>query len=116
MALQYIPIPKNVPDQLLTVGPLDGASFQLRVRWNMRSGWTISLADESGVPIFGLRGLVIEVDFLDRVRADDRVPPGKLVLLDLTGQGANPGYLDLCSGPTLADLQGTCMLVYVTGA
>ncbi len=109
----YIPIPKNVPDQVMTVGPLDGASYQLRIRWNMRGGWTMSCADEAGDPIFGLRGMFVDVDFFERVRADDRVPPGILTLVDLTGQGRKPGYLDLCSGPTLDDLQGTIMLVYV---
>ncbi len=114
MAFQYIAIPKNVPDQVMTVGPLDGASYQMRFRWNMRGGWTIDVADESSVPIFGMRGFVLGVDFFARVRSDPRVPPGALMLVDLTGQERNPGYLDLCSGPTLSDLQGTCMLVYVT--
>lgn len=109
----YIPVPKNVPDQQMTVGPLDGASYVLRIRWNVRAGWTIALADEAGDPIFDTRGFVVGLDFLEDVRFDPRTPPGSLSLVDLTGGETDPGYLDICSGPTLNDLQGTVMLVYV---
>lgn len=114
--MKYIPVPKNVPDQTLTVGPLDGASYELRFYWNMRGGWTFSCADENGVPIFGLRGVVVGLDYFARVRADERTPAGSLVFVDLTGQQRTPGYLDICSGPTLNDLQGTVMLAYLEPA
>ncbi len=108
----YLPI-QTIPDQTVTYGPLDGASYVFRFRWNMRGGWTFSMADESEQPIFGLRGLVLGTDFLDLVRSDPRVPPGKLLLVDLTDSGVEPGYTDLCGGPSESDLRGRCALMYV---
>ncbi len=109
---QYIPI-QTVPDQTVTIGPLDGASFIFRFRWNMRSGWTVAMWDEAEQPIFGFRSLVLEMDLFDRVRSDPRVPRGKLLLMDVDQRGVEPRFADLCSGPSIDDLRGRCMLVYV---
>ncbi len=108
----YLPV-QTVADQTVTVGPLEGASFVMRFRWNMRSGWTVAVWDEAEQPIFGFRGLVLETDLFDRVRSDPRVPKGKLFLLDLQETGVEPGFSDICSGPSVDDPRGRCMLIYV---
>jgi len=108
----YIPLPRAV-DQEVTIGPLDGASFQIRLRWNMRNGWTVACSDESGERIFGFQSLRVGVDLFARVRSDERVPSGSLMLWDLSLQFLEPGFEDLCWGPSVDDPRGRCMLLYV---
>jgi hypothetical protein len=91
---------------------LDQAKFELKIRWNMRGGWFISIADAAGDHITGQAAMVIGTDFFQGVRHDARVPPGSLLLVDTTLAFAEPGFLDLCSGPTLSDIEGRVMLVY----
>jgi hypothetical protein len=111
MPLSYFPIPKSTPDLSMTI-TLDQAEFELQIRWNMRGGWFISIADAAGDPITGQAAMVIGTDFFQGVRHDDRVPLGKLMLIDTTLAFVEPGFLDLCSGPTLSDIEGRVMLVY----
>lgn len=113
MAYQYFPIAKNVPDLTMIV-TFDQAEYELRIRWNMRAGWFIDVADGQKQPIITGRALVLGSDIFAGVRYDERVPLGRLVLIDTTQQDIEPGFLDLCSGPTLSDLDGRCMLVYAS--
>ncbi len=108
---QIIPIQKQIPS-LVQRRTLDGAKYVLHVQWNMRSGWYLGLSDSDDNPIFSPRKLVTGVDMLVTVRWDARCPPGVLMLSDMTLIGREPGYLDLASGTTLQDLQGTHALLY----
>lgn len=111
MAYQYFPIPKNVPDMTMVV-TFDQAEYELRIRWNMRAGWFIDVADGQRQPIITGRAMVLGTDIFASVRYDERVPLGRLFLVDTTRQDIEPGFLDLASGPTLSDLEGRVMLVY----
>jgi hypothetical protein len=108
----YLPI-ATAPDQTIII-PLDGANYLFRFRWNMRAGWTVAMSDEAERPIFALTGLRLGVDLFSRVRSDPRVPAGSLMLVDLQRTGVEPGYTDLCGGPSEEDPRGRCMLVYFT--
>jgi hypothetical protein len=107
-----IPITKNVPSMTQS-RVLDGVEYELVLRWNMRGGWFLGLLDESGVAIFQPRQLTVGSELLGQVRYDARTPPGELWVISVKDDDREPGYLDLCSGGSLSDLQGTVALVYV---
>lgn len=85
---------------------LDGASYIVRLEWNMRCGWFIGLSDQDGVVIFSPKRMVPNWDLLGNV-TDARRPRGQLVCFDTTGAGDPPGY---------DDLDKRHLLVYVTEA
>ncbi len=110
--MELIPIPKDAPDQSLSQ-VLDGVEYILHFVWNMRGGWFMALHDANDAPLFGLRRMTPGTDMLAHKRYDERVPPGKLLVLDTTGNDLRPGYTDLVSGPNESDLQGRVALIYV---
>lgn len=94
MTIFRIPLPTSIPHFVLQT-QLDGETFTIRVHWNEReSAWYLELADLEGVTIVASRKLVADWSLLHRV-TDDRRPPGELVVVDLTGEGIDPGLDDL---------------------
>jgi hypothetical protein len=101
MATIEIPIAPSVADQRLQV-QLEQETFGLRARWNERvSTWLLDVSDDVGVVVASVP-IVVEAPLLRRY-TDRRLPKGELVLVDTTGQGAEPG---------LADLGARCRLLY----
>jgi hypothetical protein len=112
MRVQVLSIPKDTPTYRWTQ-TLNDVDYQLELRWNMRAGWFLSMADRLGDPIFAPRRVVADWDLLLGSRHDARCPPGVLAALDLTGQSIDPGYNDLCAGTSSNDPQGRVALSYI---
>ncbi len=85
-------IPTTADDVLYTqVTDLDGADFVLTFALNLRDGrWYLDLADQDAVMILAGIPLVVNFDLLRRVQ-DSRRPLGKLLCIDPTGAGRDPG-------------------------
>ena len=71
-----IDVPNNQPHLNLTV-PLDGTSYLIRLRWNMRSGWYIGLSTAEGTVITSPRRLGNNWPVLPHATSALR-PPGVL--------------------------------------
>lgn len=94
MAIFRIPLPTGVPHFVLQT-QLDGETFELRIHWNEREeAWYLEIADVDGVTIVASRKLVADWSLMHRV-ADARKPLGELLVVDLTGEGVDPGLNDL---------------------
>jgi hypothetical protein len=76
----------------VTLGTRD---YVLRFLWNQREAkWYLSIADQSGVAI--VSGLKVVADFpINRLVVDDRAPAGTIMAMDLSGEGRDPGLVDL---------------------
>lgn len=74
---------------------LSGRTYFIRFFWDARDGyWYISLFDQDEQPIAQGIKLVPNVRLLRRF-LDVRLPPGGLVLVDVTGAATAPGRNDL---------------------
>jgi hypothetical protein len=78
---------------------LDGRDYVLRFAFNERENrWHLSILDDEERPILlGLK-LVANWPLLRHYRWDPRVPPGELMVLDLTGDRTPPGLDELGEG------------------
>ena len=78
---------------------LDGRDFVLRFAFNEReSAWYLSILDEEETPLLLDLKLVANWPLLRHYRYDPRFPPGELMAVDLTGDGAPPGIDELGEG------------------
>ena len=85
---------------------LDGATYTLGLQWNVRDeSWYLSLADEAGPIVSGLR-VVADTPLLQFV-AHARRPPGELLALDTSGVGLDP---------QLGELGARVLLCYLEAA
>ena len=78
---------------------LDGRDYVLRFAFNQREGrWRLSIFDDEEQPILlGLK-LVANWPLLRHYHYDPRIPPGELMVLDLTGDRTPPGLDELGEG------------------
>lgn len=75
---------------------LAGRDYQLTFDWDTRTGhWSLTLADQDGVPI--AEGIVLVTAWrLLHTVIDPRRPPGELVVVDAQGRNdLDPGFADL---------------------
>jgi hypothetical protein len=85
---------------------LDGRDYNLHFAWNEREErWRLSIHDDEDVPLVRGLKLVANWPLLRFYRFDPRVPPGELMVVDLTGSNEPPGLDDLGIGRR-------CELVY----
>jgi hypothetical protein len=78
---------------------LDGRNYTLHLKWNQREGrWYLSLADDDNVMLAASIKLVSNWALLRYYKHDPRIPPGELVAVDLTPDGAPPGFDELGIG------------------
>lgn len=78
---------------------LDGKDYTLQFAWNQREErWHVSLLDESDEPIVRSIKVLANWPMLRDHRHDDRVPPGELVAVDLTGNNGPPLFDELGIG------------------
>jgi hypothetical protein len=83
---------------------LDGRGYQFSIRWQTREErWTLSVKDSDGELIVAGVPLVVDWPLLS-LFTDSRLPPGKLMLIDVTGEGREAAH---------DDLGDRCKLVYV---
>lgn len=76
---------------------IDGREYILRFYWNQRQGtWFLDFFDQDNDPIVQGLALVLGADLLKYVK-DSRKPPGKMFLVDLTGQHLQPHINELGS-------------------
>lgn len=74
---------------------LDGVTYTLELRWNVRAtAWFLNVLDEAEQNVF-LAGLKLVANFPLAAYVTGRSPPGALVCVDTSGQGADPGLNDL---------------------
>ena len=97
-------IPTTADDVLYSqVTELDGADYVFTFALNLRDGrWYFDIADQDELVIAAGIPLVVNWDLLRRVQ-DARRPPGKLVCIDPTGAGRDPGP---DTAPTLLYVEG----------
>lgn len=76
---------------------LDGTDYLLELQWNARdAGWYLHLFTGAGDPVaLGLK-LVANARLGHRSR-DPRMPPGMLAVVDVSGEGVDPGIDDLAT-------------------
>lgn len=78
---------------------LDGREYNLHFAWNQREErWYLSLHDETDAPLVSSIKLVTNWPLLRFWRFDPRVPPGELMVVDLTGNDEPPGIDELGVG------------------
>lgn len=94
MAMSLIPIDPVDAHFSLEVD-LDGATYLLEFLWNTRGEfWTLSILDAAEAPlVMGIR-IVAAWELLAQY-SDDRLPGGRLLTVDMSGLGIDPGRDDL---------------------
>lgn len=98
MATLLIPTSQGVP-YFTQKTRLDGRDYLLRFAYNERAErFSLTLLDESEQPILRGLWLVANWPLLRRYRADTRIPPGELMVVDLTGDGSPPTLDELGEG------------------
>jgi hypothetical protein len=98
MTEYLVPTSPGVPYYSQTT-KLDGRDFFLRFAFNEREvAWYLSIYDEQRVPLLLGIKLVVNWPLLRHYHYDPRIPPGELMALDLTGDGATPGLDELGEG------------------
>ena len=94
MALVLIPI-TNDPESEVSV-KLEGVVYTFRLRWNVRSGaWFLDLRDANDEVLFAGRKLVVDWVLSGWRDTDPRLPPGRLLAYDTSGQQTDPTLDDL---------------------
>jgi hypothetical protein len=77
---------------------LDGVTYTLEFRWNVRMGaWFMNVLDAEGVNPTML-GVRLVVDYALGWQRPDRAPPGVFIAIDTgaaEGEGQDPGFDDL---------------------
>lgn len=78
---------------------LDGRDFVFRFSYNEREArWYLGILDDEETPLrLGLK-LVANWELLQHYRADPRMPPGELWVMDLTESNAPPTLNELGEG------------------
>lgn len=79
---------------------LDGREYVLRFAWNQREArWYLTIADDEDTVLLAGRKLLSNWPLLRHYHAADaRLPPGELMVVDLTGDNVPPGLDDLAIG------------------
>lgn len=97
MARFVIPVPDGTAarSQWVQRTIIAGREYLLSFRWNTREErWYLSIADQDGVAI--VSGLKIVCNWpLTRLVTDPRAPEADLIAIDMSGDGIDPGLLDL---------------------
>lgn len=89
---------------------LDDSDFVLHFSYNQRTErWYLSVHDDEDAPILSGLKLVANWPLLRHYHADTRVPPGELIVVDLTGDGSPPTLDELGPGRR-------CELIYQPAA
>lgn len=78
---------------------LDGRDYNFRFAWNQRmERWFMDIMDTEENPLaLGIK-IVANQRLLRFYQHDDRLPPGELMAVDLSGDGSPPGFYDLGIG------------------
>lgn len=86
---------------------LDGATYQLELRWVERAAsWFMSIMDADGTMLLASRRLVLGAFIMRRFK-NPALPPGDFHLVDTTGEDIEAG---------LYDLGARVLLLYTEGA
>ena len=94
MALTTLPIDASEPAYTIDTD-LSGVVFRIRIEWNTRGEfWTIGLLEMDDTVI--VDGQAIRADWEPfRQIVDERMPAGRIIVVDMTGAGTDPAYDDL---------------------
>lgn len=98
MAVLLVPTSPGVPYYSQTT-KLDGRDYLLRFAFNEReAAWRLSILEPDETPLLlGLK-LVANWPLLRHYHHDPRLPPGELMVVDLTGEATVPGLDELGEG------------------
>lgn len=105
--LLFIPTSPGVPFYTQRT-KLDGRDYNLRFSWNERlERWALDILTANDDPIAVGIKLIARWPLTRFLHWDERMPPGDLVVNDVTsGDGAPPGLFDLGEGLR-------CELIYI---
>lgn len=96
--LLVIPTTQGTPFYTLRTR-LDGREYILHFAWNQREErWYLTIADQEDVSLVAGLKLITNHPLLRFYQANPEVPPGELVVHDLTNDGTPPGLDDLGIG------------------
>jgi hypothetical protein len=77
------------------VVPLEGETYTFLFRWNARaSRWFLTIRDDAGADLITGKKIVADVPFHPH-ETNENLPPGQIRILDVSGEGADPGLRDL---------------------
>lgn len=94
MTIHQIALPQGDPHFEQQV-QLDGLTYNLLIHWNEREeAFYMELLDDDNEPIVSGRKMVADWPMLHR-SVDARLPAGELLVVDITGNGVDPGLYDL---------------------
>jgi len=89
MAILEIPVRSDLPAYVFQI-TLEGTPFTLHFRFNTRlDRWVMDVNDVNDVSIVSGTPMLTNLPLLDRYR-DPRLPLGRFLVLDETGQDRNP--------------------------
>lgn len=89
-----IPTHSDLPSYQETVS-IGGASYRLAFQWNTRTeSWTFDISTTTGEPIVLGTRIVPDWDLLGRF-VDRRLPVGRFIAHDRSGNGEKPGRHEL---------------------
>lgn len=93
MTLRILTAPERHGDMYRTT--LDGSDYEIEWRWNTRSSrWWLRISDTDGQIVY--EPAVAGFPLLRSVTGTRR-PAGELVIIDVMGQGREPGLRDFVS-------------------
>lgn len=89
MAIREIPIRSDIPSYQFQI-TLEGVVYTMRFYFNTRlDRWIMDVSNVDGELIVAGIPLLVNLPLLDRFR-DERLPPGRFILIDETGENRNP--------------------------
>ncbi len=94
MSAFTVPLRNDLPHYEFQV-ELDNATYGLELRWNFLSeAWFMSIYTSDDILVVADIRIVVDWPLGGRY-ADARMPPGRLIALDTTGEHQDPGLADL---------------------
>jgi hypothetical protein len=95
MAVLEIVTPSTLP-VFATRVDLEGASYELRFRWNGREArWLLDIYDGTGETVVHGLALLADTPIAEQIAGLEGVPPGVLFPFDTSFRQLDPGVADL---------------------
>lgn len=94
MAITVLPLDATLPAYTVDVD-LSGTVYRLKCEYNTRAeAWILGLGLPDGTQI--VEGQPLRADAMPlRAIVDERLPPGRIFVMDTTSAGTDPAYEDL---------------------
>lgn len=94
MAIVEIPLRSTIPSYKFRI-PLEGIFYTFKFEWNTRmTKWMFSILTQDETPIIEGVPCITNYQFVKRF-SQSNLPPGKIFLVDTSGDKIDPGRYDL---------------------